>query len=160
VNLPTKHGGNKIGFSLASVSERGMIVPGPAPRDRERWCIQPITISGSLFGGDIATGRRRLLHKLGASEQETNRSKLLLPSEIHASQRLRWNGAAASGEAIERHRIDAGSRSGSRQTKTPPPPCAYHALGGAAFCLIMTRKEELLCPWQAWQRPTLPGLKP
>jgi hypothetical protein len=29
----------------------------------------------------------------------------------------------------------------------------------AAF-LIMTRKEELLCPWQAWQRPTLPGLKP
>jgi hypothetical protein len=32
--------------------------------------------------------------------------------------------------------------------------------GKAAFCLIVTRKEELLCPWQAWQRPTLPGLKP
>jgi hypothetical protein len=32
--------------------------------------------------------------------------------------------------------------------------------GKAAPCLIMTRKEELLCPWQAWQRPTLPGLKP
>jgi hypothetical protein len=30
----------------------------------------------------------------------------------------------------------------------------------AAFCLIMISKEELLCPWQAWQRPTLPGLKP
>jgi hypothetical protein len=40
------------------------------------------------------------------------------------------------------------------QTKTPPPRRE------AAFCLIMTRKEELLCPWQAWQRPTLPGLKP
>jgi hypothetical protein len=32
--------------------------------------------------------------------------------------------------------------------------------GKAAFCLIMTRKKELLCPWQAWQRPTLPGLEP
>jgi hypothetical protein len=30
----------------------------------------------------------------------------------------------------------------------------------AAFSLIATRKEELLCPSQAWQRPTLPGLKP
>ena len=30
----------------------------------------------------------------------------------------------------------------------------------AAFCLIVTRREEFLCPWQAWQRPTLPGLKP
>jgi hypothetical protein len=29
-----------------------------------------------------------------------------------------------------------------------------------AFCLIVTCKEEFLCPWQAWQRPTLPGLKP
>src|SRR6266403_4127980 len=38
--------------------------------------------------------------------------------------------------------------------KTPPPR------GEAAFCSIMTRKEELPCPWQAWQRPTLPGLKP
>jgi hypothetical protein len=32
--------------------------------------------------------------------------------------------------------------------------------GKRRFCLIMTRKEELLCPWQAWQRPTLPGLEP
>jgi hypothetical protein len=40
------------------------------------------------------------------------------------------------------------------KTKTPPPRRE------AAFCLIVTRKEELLCPWQAWQRPTLPGLKP
>src|SRR3954451_6979465 len=40
------------------------------------------------------------------------------------------------------------------KTKTPPPGRE------AAFCLIMTRKEELLCPWQAWQRPALPGLKP
>jgi hypothetical protein len=31
---------------------------------------------------------------------------------------------------------------------------------GSGVFLIMTRKEELLCPWQAWQRPTLPGLKP
>jgi hypothetical protein len=23
--------------------------------------------------------------------------------------------------------------------------------GKAAFCSIMTREEELLCPWQAWQ---------
>src|SRR5258708_2132074 len=35
-----------------------------------------------------------------------------------------------------------------------------------AFSLAMSKikfvtgKEELLCPWQAWQRPTLPGLKP
>jgi hypothetical protein len=27
--------------------------------------------------------------------------------------------------------------------KTPPP-------GGSGVSLIMTRKEELLCPWQAW----------
>jgi hypothetical protein len=40
------------------------------------------------------------------------------------------------------------------QKKRRPPE------GEAAFCSIMTRKEELLCPWQAWQRPTLPGLKP
>src|SRR6266403_2408374 len=40
----------------------------------------------------------------------------------------------------------------AQKTKTPPPQ------GEAAFCLIVTRKEELLCPWQAWQRPTLPGL--
>ena len=26
--------------------------------------------------------------------------------------------------------------------------------------LITISKEEFLCPWQAWQRPTLPGLKP
>jgi hypothetical protein len=32
--------------------------------------------------------------------------------------------------------------------------------GKRRFCLIVTRKEELPCPWQAWQRPTLPGLKP
>jgi hypothetical protein len=131
VNLPTKHGGNKIGFSLASVSERGMIVPGPAPRDRDRWCIQPITISGSLFGGDIATGRRRLLHKLGASEQETNRSKLLLPSEIHASQRLRWNGAAASGEAIGRHHIDANARKQLRTNKNAASPLRIPCAGGS-----------------------------
>jgi hypothetical protein len=40
------------------------------------------------------------------------------------------------------------------KTKTPL------SRGKAAFCLIVTRKEELLCPWQVWQRPTLPGLKP
>jgi hypothetical protein len=32
--------------------------------------------------------------------------------------------------------------------------------GKRRFVLIVTHKEELLCPWQAWQRPTLPGLKP
>jgi hypothetical protein len=32
--------------------------------------------------------------------------------------------------------------------------------GKRRFVMIMTRKEEILCPWQAWQRPTLPGLKP
>jgi hypothetical protein len=31
---------------------------------------------------------------------------------------------------------------------------------GERRCLIMRSKEELQCPWQAWQRPTLPGLKP
>jgi hypothetical protein len=29
----------------------------------------------------------------------------------------------------------------------------------AAF-LFEVVKEEFVCPWQAWQRPTLPGLKP
>jgi hypothetical protein len=32
--------------------------------------------------------------------------------------------------------------------------------GTRRFVAIITCKEELLCPWQAWQRPTLPGLKP
>ena len=32
--------------------------------------------------------------------------------------------------------------------------------GKRRLVLIVTRKEELLCLWQAWQRPTLPGLKP
>src|ERR1700712_1125391 len=41
-------------------------------------------------------------------------------------------------------------RAGPIKTKTPPPRRE------AAFCLIVTRKEELLCPRQAWQRPTLP----
>src|SRR5215467_8748652 len=38
--------------------------------------------------------------------------------------------------------------------KTPLP------FPGAAFVLHSTSKEELPCPWQDWQRPTLPGLKP
>jgi len=33
----------------------------------------------------------------------------------------------------------------ARKTKTPP------SRRKAAFCLIVTRKEELLCLWQAWQ---------
>jgi hypothetical protein len=32
--------------------------------------------------------------------------------------------------------------------------------GKRRFVMITTCKEELLCPWQAWQRPTLPGLEP
>jgi hypothetical protein len=36
--------------------------------------------------------------------------------------------------------------------KTPPPE------GSGVFFEYM--KEEFPCPWQAWQRPTLPGLKP
>src|SRR4030081_2064671 len=51
-----------------------------------------------------------------------------------------------------------------------PPNCSGNRRGAqtkkrrlpeeTAFFSIATRKEELLCPWQAWQRPTLPGLEP
>src|SRR3954451_3481868 len=38
--------------------------------------------------------------------------------------------------------------------KTPLP------LPEAAFFVFKHRKRRIPCPWQAWQRPTLPGLKP
>jgi hypothetical protein len=63
-----------------------------------------------------------------------------------------WLKEISGGQRVFRRIFPA--RGQPHQQKTPPP------LGEAAFCSIMTRKEELLCPWQAWQRPTLPGLKP
>ena len=39
------------------------------------------------------------------------------------------------------------------QTKTPPPE-------GDGVLYFEHRKRKISCPWQAWQRPTLPGLKP
>ena len=47
-----------------------------------------------------------------------------------------------------------------RETQRPQKQKRRSLEEEAAFCLIVTRKEELLCPWQVWQRPTLPGLKP
>jgi hypothetical protein len=53
------------------------------------------------------------------------------------------------------NRVHAELRKITLQNKNAASP-----KGSGAFVLIVTRKEELLCPWQAWQRPTLPGLKP
>jgi hypothetical protein len=93
VNLPAKRGGNKIESSLALVSERGMIVPGPAPRGRERWSIQPITISGNLFGGHIVAERRRR-----CASAEPSEAPLAERQRIDARWRkqLRTNKNAAS----------------------------------------------------------------
>jgi hypothetical protein len=57
------------------------------------------------------------------------------------------------GRRLSQDPIARGPRTRPQQ-KTPPPRRE------AAFCLIMKSLKRNLCPWQAWQRPTLPGLKP
>src|ERR1044072_1313592 len=49
-----------------------------------------------------------------------------------------------------RSRLKTTNSEATAQTKTPPPE-------GDGVLHFEHRKRKISCPWQAWQRPTLPG---
>lgn len=94
------------------------------------------------------------------ARQNEEESPSITPVSMPGTRSRNFEGS----EAAHPHRRPAATSLGNptesaagkqRQTNKN---AAFPKEGGV--CLIMTRKEELLCPWQAWQRPTLPGLKP
>jgi hypothetical protein len=92
----------------------------------------------------------------GTASTSASGGQFLRLSEVRPSRRHRvpWRGTAT----IQRRRrardaVVPGEIRQDKQKRRLPE-------GKRRFVLIVTRKEELLCLWQAWQRPTLPGLKP
>ena len=130
-NLPTKRGGNKIGFSLAAVSERGMIGPGRnAARLRAVRCSidhdygRPVQLPyRSGTPGDAAQTRRvgagNVPIEVALAEQYPRVAKLAFKGTIGVRN---CRDMVADGEAIQRHHIEAALRKQPRTNKNAASP--------------------------------------
>jgi hypothetical protein len=108
----------------------------------------------AAFTPFIANGRRRTISASMYSVWRL-RSKTSVPYARPRAWGCRWSmrTRGGSGRGRENHDRKRGILLVGQKTKMP-------SRRRDGILLITTCKEEFRCPWQAWQRPTLPGLKP
>jgi hypothetical protein len=108
----------------------------------------------------LVQGRSAKLAAKDGENRLTVQNRLTVPSvpqkwdKCFAIWRAGWSCSIMSQRRAENATDQSASNLLSQKTKNAASP------KGDGVLFDRDSKEEMPCPWQVWQRPTLPGLKP